>query len=53
MFDYLDLKKALLQERAANERMKAELTLCQQQIAELTDAAIELAEIITDGEDDG
>lgn len=53
MFDYVDLKKAVRQERAANERMQAELERAQEQIAELTDAAIELAEIIAGGEEDG
>lgn len=53
MFDYIDLKKAVRRERAANEKMRAELLQAQEQIEELTEAAIELAGIIAQEEDDG
>ena len=52
MFDYVDLKKAVFRERAANERLTAALLQAQQQIEELTEAAIELAAIITEADDD-
>ena len=53
MFDYIDLKKAVRLERAANERMQAALAEANERIAELTDAAIELAAIITEADEDG
>lgn len=53
MFEYINLKKAVLYERAANEKLKAALDEAQERLFELTDAAIELAAIITEAENDG
>lgn len=53
MYDYIDLKKAVRRERAANEKLQAALAAANERIAELTDAAIELAAIITEADDDG
>ena len=52
MFEFIDVKKALRIERAQNERLQAALAEAQEQIAELTEAAIELAAIITEADND-
>ena len=53
MFEFIDVKKALRIERAKNETLVSELAEAKAQIAELTDAAIELAAIITEADNDG
>lgn len=53
MFKFIDTKIALRIERAKNERMQAALTEAQEKIDELTEAALELATIITEADNDG